>query len=574
MIKKYIKNMFYYNKIYFIKNIVKTKKISFFKKILKKHIPLKYIYKKIINVINNCINNNIIIDVNNNKENTYKEKIDKENTYKVKFCVFLGREKNLKILHPYIEEALDKNIIDEYHMYNFSRNKNDNLFILNEFERLIKKYHNRIFIFNSDENLLLIDTKRTKMDWSPFYKNISNSNKNDIIIKCDDDILFIDIYSLKNAIEDRKKDKISFLIHSNCINNGLCSYYQRKLFNKLENELNIYPTGGILGVIFEKPELAYVMHNQFVNDLLSDLNNINKYVLKEDIFINSRISINFILLRGEDAIHLKDITTDDEYELSGFIPEKLLRPNKIKGDFITSHFSYTFQDKLLSSKPELYNNYLKLKDYYLNKINNNLSILNNYNILSTHIPKAYFSTNNNKEQIFKIKNWFNQNNYYIKNIETNKYLNIDYDNDEFYLSDNKKTYYDITTRNNNIIVIKLGIYTINRYNIIGKFRNEILLIKYFRDEREKEILLENENDFYYLKFLKHNLYLSLNNKFDKIEITNNKKNKWILEKIDIKDQFINCKRFIKNNKFYYQNIENDIIYTNYYKGWGLENILW
>jgi hypothetical protein len=95
---------------------------------------------------------------------------------------------------------------------------------LNEYERLITKFTNRIFIHNSEENLknIKINNKLNKFDWSPFYKNMLNYTDTDIIIKCDDDILFIDIISLKYAIIDRINDKVSFIIHSNCINNGLC----------------------------------------------------------------------------------------------------------------------------------------------------------------------------------------------------------------------------------------------------------------------------------------------------------------------------------------------------------------
>jgi len=68
----------------------------------------------------------------------------------VKFCVFLGREKNMKILHYYIEESLKHNIIDEYHMFDFSRNNNDHLFINNEFNRLKLIYYNKIYLHNYD----------------------------------------------------------------------------------------------------------------------------------------------------------------------------------------------------------------------------------------------------------------------------------------------------------------------------------------------------------------------------------------------------------------------------------------
>ena len=59
-----------------------------------------------------------------------------------------------------------------------------------------------------------------------------------------------------------------------------------------------------------------------------------------------------------------------------------------------------------------------------------------------------------------------------------------------------------------------------------------------------------------------------------LEINNTKVCKWLFEEVNMKEQYIDVTRFIKNNKIYYKNIKNNEIYSNYYKGWGLENILW
>jgi hypothetical protein len=501
------------------------------------------------------------------------------NNYNIKFCVFLGREKNLKILHSYIEYGIENRIITEYHMYNFSRNINDSIFISKEYDRLIQIYPNKIFIYNH------VNFNNIKQDWSPFYKNISKSNENDIIIKCDDDILFIDMNELKNSIIDRINDKISFIIHSNCINNGVCSYYQRELFNNIKEPLNIYPKGGILGIIFEKPELAYIMHKQFTDDLLKDLNNIEKYFIKNE-YITSRISINFILINGIDAIHLADITTDDEYEVSSYIPELLERPNKINGKLITSHLSYTFQDKIMQKRDDIYNNYLNIQKLYIKSLINLVKVKENYkenNLNNDYIPKSHIiDLYNDIDKIYKIKNWYTENNYYIKIHNSNKYLAIDYDTDQLYITDNiiDKTSFNIIFKNNNCVEIKLGIYNLTRYNSNSNIKNEIILMKYFRDDKEKEILLDDNNNnndnndnSFYIKFTKYNCYLTL--KDNKVEIINNKNLaiKWSFEKIDIKDYY-NCIRFIKNKKIYYKDIDTNQIYTNYYKGWSLENVLW
>ena len=516
------------------------------------------IKETIINLSNNLC-------ISKGKEQLSEILINKIN---IKFCVFLGREKNMKILHSYIELGLKNDIFNEYHMYDFSRNANDHHFILTEYTRLNKIYCNKIFLHNYDENIIFKNKIITKPDWSPFYKDISKSKETDVIIKCDDDILFIDIFSLKNAINDRINDKISFLIHSNCINNGVCAYYQSELFPNLKNYLNKYPTGGLLGILFEKPEISYAIHNQFSNDILKDINNINNYIL-EDKYINSRISINFILINGIDAKYLSDVKTDDEYQLSSFLPEKLLRPNKMKGDLITSHLSYSLQDKIILNREDILNNYNKIKDIYLQLTN---SIVKNDNNLNLNILLPH-----NENNIFIIKNWIDETHFYIKNIETNKYLHIDYENDEFNLSLINKTIFQIKEKDKLSIEIKLGIYNITRYNSIGKFRNESMLFRYLRDDKERELMKIDicKNNSFYLKFLKYNFYFSVNSKNDEtIDITNFKKSKWIFEKVNYKDPYIKAIQIIKNNKIYYKNVETNEIYTNYYMGWGQENILW
>jgi hypothetical protein len=496
-----------------------------------------------------------------------------EKKYFVKFYVFLGREKNMKILHSYIELGLKKNIIDEYHMFDFSKDINDHNFIYNEYNRLFSIYSNRIQLHNYNENNIYLLKDKKKIDWSPFYKFISSNTKdNDIIIKCDDDILFIDIYQLEEAIIDRYNDKESFLIHSNCINNGVCAYYQSELFQNLKDQLNVYPKGGILGILFEKPEIANALHIYFTKDLLSSIDNINNYFIPNK-YINSRISINFILINGSDVKYLSNVSHNDEYELSSFIPETLCRHNKIFGALITSHLSYNFQEKFILKNNNIINNYIKIRDIYVNYNRNLPSHLFSKQI-ENNIPFKCYNIDNN---IYKVKNWIKYNHFYIKNIETNKYLYIDYEVDKLILSYDKKTLFDITKLNNNIIIINLGIYYFNRYNCITNFRNENILIKCYNDNNEKYILCEDidENNIFYFKFCKYNNYLGINIKDNNcIDITSSKTYKWIIENANITEDYIYVSRFTKNNKIYYQNIDTKEIYTNYYMGWGLENLLW
>lgn len=545
LIKK--KNFINYNFYIFPKIIFNNKKIIFKEKF--KYVTNKFKYiKKNHNLIDNKINNETTSEI------------------KIKFCCFVGRKSNLLILHKYIEKIINLEIIHEYHMFDFTRNINDSDFVLNEYDRLSKLFENKIFIHNYDENKDKIINNlldHTKYDWSPFYKKISSKifYNNSVIIKCDDDILFIDINELKNAIINRIDDKYSFLIHSNCINNNICSYYHRKSFSKIENYLGNYPEGGILGKIFEIPMLSYNIHNQFCNHLMESFNNIDKYKIV-DTYVNTRISINFILLNGNDCKYFKDTKYDDEYELSSFYPEKLFRPNKIYGNLVTSHYSYSIQEKFLNLKKEIKNNYEKISNKYLNNFKE-------INIKNKIISLVKFN-NEIIDDIIKVKNFFTEKDFYIKSKELNKYLYIDYEDNNIKLSE-KKTLFRIDDIDNNFITIRKGIYYFIKYNLLGEFKNKNVLIKFLGNVNEKKILKINQENSFYLKFAKSSLFININE--DKIFLSSNKKNTWVFEKHNYNDDYLYMKRYIKNKKFYYINLKDNEKFTNFYLGWSNENII-
>lgn len=564
------------------KDIILKKKRSYILKFKNKIINnIKFTFK---NELKDIDDDSIEDDDSSFNESLENNSIELYN-YITKICVFLGREKNMIILHKYIELGLHENIINEYHMFDFSRNILDHNFIKIEYERLISIYPNRIFLYNSVENYDKLSKKekvKSQTNWNPFYKTLAMQlyDENSIIIKCDDDILFIDIYALKNALNDRWKDKESFLIHSNCINNGLCAYYLRNNFPMLKEKLSIYPKGGILGSLFEKPELAYVMHLQFIKDINDDIINLNNYII-DDVCFSSRISINFILIRGEDVKYLEDVSIHDEYELSSKIPEELLRKNKIKGDLITSHLSYQMQDKIILSQNYILNLYNSLySNYCKNRLNNNIknnNIINNKNNIKNNNTinntTIHYDIENN---IFRVPNWINDNHIYIKHESTNKYIYYDYETFELKLSDTNKTLFELYNYKENVHYIMLGIYYLSNNNVRGNFKNEQVLIKNMSNYTEKLIILEKDdnNNSFYIKFSKTNTYLSIIKDNNHLTNTNKSIDKWIFEKPEKKESIISVTREKKNDKFFYKNIKTNEIYSNIYSGWGYESIFW
>jgi len=198
-IEKCIQNKIKKNKIKneVIKEVIKEEVIK--EEVIKEEVIKEKVIKE--EVIKEEVIKNEVIKEEVIKEVKYDNNIENRNDYTVKFCVFLGRKKNMEILHSYIDLALKEKIIDEYHMFDFSRNINDHNFIQFEYNRLLKIYSNKIYLHNFENNEIKLNKQNIsyeKVNWSPFYKEISlKSNDKDIIIKCDDDILFIDIYKLQ-----------------------------------------------------------------------------------------------------------------------------------------------------------------------------------------------------------------------------------------------------------------------------------------------------------------------------------------------------------------------------------------
>lgn len=352
-------------------------------------------------------------------------KIKSYNSHLFTFC---GREYNLRILLVYIELALKINALDHYWFVDMTRNLKDHKFVLKSFKRLSKIYPNRVHLFNHEERVKILKDpnllKKESNNWSVFYSFLSDFKDNDVIAKCDDDILFLDVETLKSAFDLRWDNKKPFLMHSNCINNGVCAYHQRKLNMWLDEETKTYPHKGLNGPLFSNPQIALDHHNKFCEDLLDDYNNLENYKLQKNILFCNRISINFIFLLGKDRDLLSKIGRQDEYEVSSKYPQSTNRPNLIIGDFITSHHTYGPQKDLIVNSKNIKKYYkLSKKKSGKQKLLKNKDISNKVNTSSPITFKENFIT----------KSWVSTNNYIIQNLETQNYISSN-----FHLDDSRK----------------------------------------------------------------------------------------------------------------------------------------
>jgi hypothetical protein len=306
-----------------------------------------------------------------------------EKKYTSHLCTFMGREANVKILLQYVERALALNAVDNYWMIDMTRCISDHEYIYSEQQRLNEKFPGRVHVYNREKRAEeLKDPEAIKSGiggWKTFYEFLNRFSDNDVIAKCDDDTLYFDVETLGAAFDFRWKKKQPYLMHANCINNGITAYHQHKKGIWQTNETDVYPSCGLTGPLFSFPEIACEHHKAFSKDLSQSHDNIKKYQLGKNILFQQRVSINFIFMLGSDRGSLSTIDLQDEYETSSKKPQIENRPNCIIGDFTAVHHTYGVQEPIMEelgtyeAYESLADDLAKKEDYQPKQINDYLS---------------------------------------------------------------------------------------------------------------------------------------------------------------------------------------------------------
>ncbi len=179
--------------------------------------------------------------------------------------------------------------------------------------------------------------------YSPYYQHYINHARiysNDILIKCDDDIVFMDLGKLADFIDFRRKNSQYYLISANVINNGVCAYFQQKEGNiPLELMQLEMPDMGFGGSLWKSADLALSLHNHFLDQPQKFLSN------KEEVIEwQQRVSINFIAFLGSDLNHMWDFN-DDEGDLCFKSRLRSGKPNCIYTPLIVAHLTFGPQDQ-------------------------------------------------------------------------------------------------------------------------------------------------------------------------------------------------------------------------------------
>lgn len=162
-----------------------------------------------------------------------------------------------------------------------------------------------------------------------------------LFLKCDDDIVYMDLDGLAGFIDHRRKNPHYFVTSANVVNNGVCAYFQQ-VSGALPTSLGHFerPPGGFGGTLWTDPDKANKLHDFFLAAPKKELPLPSKVVDWQE-----RQSINFIAWLGRDLLHMGLARGDDEKMLTVDLPAFLERPTAIYSDFTVSHLSFGPQEK-------------------------------------------------------------------------------------------------------------------------------------------------------------------------------------------------------------------------------------
>jgi len=182
-----------------------------------------------------------------------------------------------------------------------------------------------------------------------YYGATADEYVDDVIVKCDDDIVYFDLDRFAEFIAFRRSHPEFFVVSANVVNNGVCAFFQQVdgIIPESEGAFEL-PPGGLCGTLWEKGKRAERLHRLFLNDP-------ERFAAArgEPIVWNQRISINCIALLGADLPHIPDVMRDDEHELCYGARKRAKKANCIYPRFVVSHLSFWKQDEEMNVKQTL-----------------------------------------------------------------------------------------------------------------------------------------------------------------------------------------------------------------------------
>lgn len=251
----------------------------------------------------------------------------------------------MQLLVRYVLAAIDAGIVTAYHVWDYARTDAD------------RRWLHGLPALHPAIQLLTPEPSASR--YGAYYRHYRRGTHGDaVILKMDDDVVYVDLDRLAELIVFRRAHPEFFLVSANLVNNGVCAFFQqqRGVVPRTVMELP-YPPRGYCGTLWERADLAEHLHDYF-------LAMPQRFVVPGIDEAPDRLSINCVAYLGADLDYLTDIGNDDEEALSVTIPQQLRRKNVIYQPAVAAHLSFYSQEPAMDV-PRLLSRYAALADTVL-----------------------------------------------------------------------------------------------------------------------------------------------------------------------------------------------------------------
>lgn len=180
-----------------------------------------------------------------------------------------------------------------------------------------------------------------KSNWCEYYQHYNlNIYHHDLIMKCDDDIVFMDLKNFDSYIEKFINSDFDILF-PNIINNSICAYYQQQMNLIPTSFLEFEYTNEGFGSLWNCGKKAEALHSYFIDNKDLFLNYQYLFRGRHILQVYDRFSINFFIMKGSNWYKIKDCgDKDDERFITIHLNKNKTLKLGLYLHFIVSHFSF------------------------------------------------------------------------------------------------------------------------------------------------------------------------------------------------------------------------------------------
>lgn len=255
---------------------------------------------------------------------------------------FAGRRRYLEILVKYVDKLIAKGLVDEFHMWDYTRDPKDAVWIRENCQRF-KIYE--------------VQDKSVWKEYYMHYAKIKYPNPDTVLIKCDDDIMFIDIDQFQSYIDKRRANPDNLLAFASIVNNKVPCLIQHSFGQWPEIHASEIENLHYSGEICARLHSYFIKNNEDFLKISRGLTE-RKCVVQRDP--RALVNINFFAILAKDLRLFEHCWERDEYDLSQRLPVFINRLNYIDPGLVVCHMGFTGQREFGFDETEALKGYSEL----------------------------------------------------------------------------------------------------------------------------------------------------------------------------------------------------------------------